>query len=176
MLPLFVYGAEAMGLKKSIKVYNLIFPMWSIYFFGLLFPPFLLILLPANFAVDSLMLLLLFAWLKLPEKKEWYKKTILKTWGFGFLADILASGVFVALSEVLSNTFRDANVNVYLPVGNLPSFLFTTAAVILAGILIYLFQRKFVLKKLELEEGQKKKIALGMAILTAPYLMYLPPM
>ena len=139
--------------------------MWSIYFFGLLFPPFLLILLPANFAVDSLMLLFLFAWLKLPEKKEWYKKTILKTWGFGFLADILASGVFVALSEILSDLFRDANVNVYLPVSNLPSFFFfTTAAVVLAGILIYGFQRKFVLKKLELEEGKKRKIALGMAI------------
>lgn len=150
--------------------------MWSIYFFGLLFPPMLLILLPANFAVDSIMLLLLFQWLKLREKKEWYKKTILKTWGFGFLADVLASGVFVALSEALSDVFQDANVNVYRSVSSFPSFLFTTAAVVLAGILIYIFQRKFVLKKLELEEGQKKKIALGMAILTAPYLMYLPPM
>ena len=28
----------------------------------------------------------------------------------------------------------------------------------------------------ELEEGKKKKIALGMAILTAPYLMYLSPL
>ncbi len=163
-------------MKRDIKLYNLIFPMWSIYFFGLLFPPMLLILLPANFAVDSIMLLLLFQWLKLREKKEWYKKTILKTWGFGFLADVLASGVFVALSEALSDVFQDANVNVYRSVSSFPSFLFTTAAVVLAGILIYIFQRKFVLKKLELEEGQKKKIALGMAILTAPYLMYLPPM
>ncbi|MGN1231772.1 MAG: hypothetical protein ACI4TP_07715 [Anaerotignum sp.] len=163
-------------MRRDIKLYNLIFPMWSIYFFGLLFPPMLLILLPANFAVDSIMLLLLFQWLKLPEKKEWYKKMILKTWGFGFLADILASGVFVVLSEALSDVFRDANVNVYLSVSSFPSFLFTTAAVVLAGILIYIFQRKFVLKKLEMEEGQKKKIALGMAILTAPYLMYLPPM
>lgn len=163
-------------MKRDIKLYNLIFPMWSIYFFGLLFPPMLLILLPANFAVDSIMLLLLFQWLKLPEKKEWYKKTIIKTWGFGFLADVLASGVFVALSEALSDVFQDANVNVYRSVSSFPSFLFTTAAVVWAGILIYIFQRKFVLKKLELEEGQKKKIALGMAILTAPYLMYLPPM
>lgn len=163
-------------MRRDIKLYNMIFPMWSIYFFGLLFPPFLLILLPANFAVDSLVLLLLFHWLKLQEKKAWYKKTILKTWGFGFLADFLASGIFLALSEVLSDIFRDANVNVYLPVSSFPSFLFTTAAIALAGVLIYFFQRRFVLKKLELEEGQKKKIALGMAILTAPYLMYLPPM
>lgn len=163
-------------MRKEVKLYNLIFPMWGIYFFGLLFPAFLLILLPANFVVDSIMLLVLFFLLKLPEKKAWYKKTILKTWGFGFLADFLASGIFLALSEVLSDIFRDANVNVYLPVSSFPSFLFTTAAIVLAGGFIYFFQRRFVLKKLELEERQKKKIALGMAILTAPYLMYLPPM
>lgn len=163
-------------MKRDIKLYNLIFPMWSIYFFGLLFPAFLLILLPANFLVDSLVLLLLFQWLKLPEKKAWYQKTILKTWGFGFLADFLASGIFWILSEGLSAVFQNTDVNLYLPYSSIPSFLFTTAAVLLAGIFIYIFQRKFVWKKLALEEGQKKKIALGMAVLTAPYLMYLPPM
>ena len=48
-------------MRRDIKLYNLIFPMWSIYFFGLLFPAFLLILLPANFAIDSIVLLILFA-------------------------------------------------------------------------------------------------------------------
>lgn len=163
-------------MRKEVKLYNLIFPMWGIYFFGLLFPAFLLILLPANFVVDSIMLLVLFFLLKLPEKKAIYKKTIWKTWGFGFLADILASGIFFAFSEGLSDVFQRGNVNIYLPYSSLPSFLFTTGAVLLAGIFIYVFQRRFVLKKLTLEEGQKKKIALGMAILTAPYLMYLPPM
>lgn len=163
-------------MKREIKLYNLIFPMWGIYFFGLLFPPFLLLLLPANFLVDSIMLLVLFFLLKLPEKKMLYKKAIWKTWGFGFLADILASGVFFAISEAFSDAFSHIKVNIYLPYSSLPAFLFVTMAVLLAGVLIYVFQRKFVLKKLALEEGQKKKLALGMAILTAPYLMYLPPM
>lgn len=161
-------------MRRDIKLYNLIFPMWSIYFFGLLFPAFLLILLPANFAIDSIVLLILFAWLKLPDKKEWYKKAILKTWGFGFLADFVSSGIFLGLSEVVD--FWEYGINVYLPYSNMEAFLFTTAAVVLAGILIYIFHRKFIWKKMELEEGQKKKLALGMAILTAPYLMYLPPM
>jgi len=47
--------------------------------------------------------------------------------------------------------------------------------VVMAGILIYFFHRKWVWKDIAIEEGQKKKVALGMAILTAPYLMYLPP-
>ena len=161
-------------MRRDVKLYNLIFPMWSIYFFGLLFPAFLLILLPANFIVDTLVLLLLFWWLKLPEKKALYRKSIWKTWGFGFLADFLSSGIFLGISELVD--FWEYGINIYLPYSNMEAFLFTTAAVMLAGILIYFFHMKFVWSKIEIEEGQKKKIALGMAILTAPYLMYLPPM
>lgn len=158
-------------MKRDIKLYNLIFPMWGLYFWGVFFPVLFLILLPANFVVDSIVLLLLFAWLRLPEKKQWYKRTILKTWGFGFLADILASAVMVGISWTNILPFNE-----YMPISGIGAFLFTTAGVVLAAVLIYIFQRRFVLKKLDLEEGQKKKIALGMAILTAPYLMYLPPM
>lgn len=158
-------------MKRDIKLYNLIFPMWGLYFWGVFFPVLFLILLPANFVVDSIVLLLLFAWLRLPEKKQWYKKIILKTWGFGFLADILASAVMVGISWTNILPFNE-----YMPISGIGAFLFTTVGVVLAAVLIYIFQRRFVLKKLDLEEGQKKKIALGMAILTAPYLMYLPPM
>lgn len=161
-------------MRRDVKLYNLIFPMWGIYAFGVLFPAFLLILLPANFIVDTLVLLLLFWRLKLPEKKALYGKSIWKAWGFGFLADFLSSAVFIGLSEMVD--FWDHGVNVYLPYSSLPSFLFTTGAVVLAGALIYFFHLKYVWSKIEIEAGQKKKIALGMAILTAPYLMYLPPM
>lgn len=161
-------------MKRDVKLYNIIFPMWSIYFFGLLFPALLLILLPANFVVDTAVLLLLFWRLKLPEKKALYWKSIWKTWGFGFLADIISSAVFLGISELID--FHKYGINIYLSIRSAEAFLFTTAAVSLAGVLIYFFHMKFVWSKIEMEEGQKRKIALGMAVLTAPYLMYLPPM
>lgn len=161
-------------MRKNVKLYNIIFPMWSIYFFGLLFPPLLLILLPANFAADTLFLLLLFWKLGLPEKKKLYWKGIWKTWGFGFLADVISSAIFLALSELID--FHKYGINIYLSIQSAEAFLFTTAAVVLAGFFIYFFHMKWVWNKVELEEGQKRKIALSMAILTAPYLMYLPPM
>lgn len=77
-------------MKRDIKLYNLIFPMWGIYFYAILFPYFFVLLLPANFIVDTVMLLLLFFLFKVPEKKELYRKGIWKAWGFGFLADFLA--------------------------------------------------------------------------------------
>ena len=57
-------------MKRDIKLYNLIFPMWGIYFYAILFPYFFVLLLPANFIVDTVMLLLLFFLFKVPEKKE----------------------------------------------------------------------------------------------------------
>lgn len=79
-------------MKRDIKLYNLIFPMWGIYFYAILFPYFFVLLLPANFIVDTVMLLLLFFLFKVPEKKELYRRGIWKAWGFGFLADFLAQG------------------------------------------------------------------------------------
>lgn len=156
-------------MRKDIKLYNMIFPMWSLYFFGLFFLPFWLILLPANFIVDTVVLLLMFYWVRVEEKKPLYWKTIWKSWGFGFLADFVASGILIGISDLEAFSF-----NVYTM--NPGSVLFTTVGVALAGVLIYFFHRKFIWKKIDMEEEQKKKIALGMAVLTAPYLMYLPPM
>ena len=158
-------------MKKDVKLYNIIFPMWSIYFYGMFFVPLWLILLPANFIVDSLVLLLLFWKLELAEKKSLYKKSIWKTWGVGFLADVLASSLMVFISWTNILPFNE-----YLPISSVPAFLFTTAGVVLAGFLIYFFHIKWVWNKIEIEEKCKRKIALGMAVLTAPYLMFLPPL
>lgn len=158
-------------MKRDIKLYNLIFPMWGIYFYAILFPYFFVLLLPANFIVDTVMLLLLFFLFKVPEKKELYRRGIWKAWGFGFLADFLAAGVLVIISSAVSLPFH-----IYAPFSSVGAFLFATVGVVLAGVLIYFFHIKFVWKGILLEEGKKKKIALGMAILTAPYLMYLSPL
>ena len=157
-------------MRKDVKLYNIVFPMWSVYFYGIFFPPLWLILLPANFLVDTLVLLFLFHKLGITEKKVLYKKSIWKTWGFGFLADIIPSALLVVIS------WGDLPFNPYMTMDSLPAFLFTTAGIVLAGFLIYFFHMKWVWKNIEIEESQKRKIALGMAVLTAPYLMYLPPL
>lgn len=160
--------------KKGIIACNIIFPAWLWYFGSMLVPLFLLILLPANFLADSLVLYLLFSLLKLPEKRRLYKKLIWKTWGCGFLADFIASGVLFLINCSIRLPFL-----IYgsvMPWENPGGFLFVTAGIALAGILIYFFQKKIVLKGIGLEEKQAHRLALGMAVLTAPYLMYLPPM
>ena len=93
-------------MKRDIKLYNLIFPMWGIYFYAILFPYFFVLLLPANFIVDTVMLLLLFFLFKVSEKRSFTGRAFGKAWGFGFLADFLAAGVLVILSSAVSLPFH----------------------------------------------------------------------
>ena len=54
------------------------------------------------------------------------------------------------------------------------AFLIVTCATALTAGLIYLVNLKLSFKKLEASVEQKKKMALYMAVWTAPYLFYLP--
>ena len=61
-------------MKKDVKLYNVLFPFWML----LLFPQMWLIVLPGNFIIDSLVLLISMAVLKISDKKQWYNQHILK--------------------------------------------------------------------------------------------------
>lgn len=73
--------------NKDVKLYNVLFPFWMI----LLFPSMWLIILPGNFIIDSLVLVISMYALKLSFKKEFYKKHILKIFSFGILSDVLGA-------------------------------------------------------------------------------------
>lgn len=82
-------------MKKDMKLYNVIFPIWMLFFL----PPVRLVILPANFVIDSLVFRLAAKVSKLQGIASLYKKSILKIWGFGFLADIIGAGfLFLAFA------------------------------------------------------------------------------
>ena len=63
--------------RHTIRLYNLIFPIWIFW----MVPSLLwLLLLPANFLWDSLVLLAAAGWLRLQGKKELWKRSIVKVW------------------------------------------------------------------------------------------------
>ena len=167
-------------MRKQTTLYNVIFPVWMLLFF----PAVWLVALPANFLIDSLVLLLAFHVLKLGERKTLYKKAILKVWGFGFLADI-AAAVLLLLTQFLgglgsgSPAMRWFSDNIvgpvcYNPFSNPFALGVVLLAVAAAGALIYLFNMKIALKSWPVEDWQRKKAALLLAVLTAPYTMLIP--
>lgn len=153
-------------MKKEMKLYNMIFPLWSFY----IIPVYWIVILPANFIIDSIVFAAALAALKVPEKKAIYKKCILRVWLYGFLADIIGAGFLLIL---LAFQYIGNNI-AYNPLSSPIAFAVTSLGVILAGICIYLFNFNKVLPLIELDDNKKKKIAGIIAVITAPYTMYIP--
>lgn len=167
-------------MRKQTTLYNVIFPVWLL----LLVPTVWLVALPANFLFDSLVLLLAFHVLKLTERKALYKQAILRVWGFGFLADIVAS-LLLLLTQVIGGSGADSPVRrwfsdnivgpvAYNPFANPFALIIVLIAVAAAGVLIYFFNVKFALRRWPVEDWQRRKTALLLALLTAPYTMLIP--
>ena len=152
---------------KLTKLFNMGFHPMMFY----VFPTYWLISLPVNFVADSIVLLIGFK--IYGQEKVWFnwKKSIFKSWLFGYAADIVAALILLAF-EVAAGIFR-ASVIGQAFTGVLP-FLCTLIPVLVAGVLIYFFNLKIALRKTELDENAKEKVALLMAIVTMPYLFFLP--
>lgn len=166
-------------MKRDEKLYNVLFPLW----FLLLVPISWLIVIPANFVIDLLALLLAMKLLRMPDIGKNLKSAVLKSWIAGFAADLVGGGaMFLSVlageflpdpvrSWVYHNITEAVMVNPFSSVGG---FLWTAGCVALAGGIIYLLNLKFCLKKTTLSLAQKRKLALAMALVTAPYLFFVP--
>lgn len=159
-------------MKKEIKLYNVLFPIW----FLLIFPITWIIVLPANFIIDSIVLLITLKLLKQTDIKENYKKTILKVWMFGFLSDFIGAGILFLTQMPRGEWWNEyiASPVSYNPFDNWYSLSYVFIAIIASGIAIYLFNIKISFKTLNYELKTKKIIALSLAIFTAPYILLVP--
>lgn len=170
--------------KNQTKLYNMIMPIWLL----IIFPFTWIIILPLNYLIDALVLKLSMKHLKIENRKEIYKMTILKTWIFGFLADFIGAGLLLIAPMLLYDRVNlDTTFGIIVdklsqimlnPFDNIYSILITIIAVVITSYFIYLFNYKFSLEKAfnegYLDEIGRKKIALYMAIFTAPYVFFVP--
>lgn len=166
---------------KNFKLYNVFFPIW----FLLLIPITWLMAIPINFVVDSIVILLSLKVLKIDDSFKKYKKVIFKVFLFGFFADFIGAVLLFFIVDLIgrlpesSSIFAWLNSNILIPVmenpfSNIYGFLFMTVIIAMVGFFIYFFNLKFSFSKLDVEEQEKKKMALYMAVFTAPYLFYIP--
>lgn len=166
-----------MKTHREVRLYNMVMPLWMIAAF---MPQLWLILLPLNWLIDFLVLWLTMKAMKFEHPAKLAGRHVWLTWVFGFAADILGGllmiapdwgsnikkeSVFYGITRVLSNPFYD-----------IWAFLWTTLGVVVTAVLIFIYNRYIVLQKADMTDVQKRKIALSLAIFTAPYLFYLPAM
>lgn len=125
-----------------------------------MFPPLWLIVLPGNFIIDSLVLIISMFLLKISDKKQWYKRHILKIFGFGMLSDIIGSSYML----LLAMEFK---------VGRMcDEFYLTIPALIISVILIFVFNYFITFKNAD--KALRLKLSIIFAVATAPYTFLVP--
>ena len=153
--------------RSELRLYNVLFPIWFFFFF-----PTVLwgLILPANFLIDSAVLLLAAKRLGLakPERIQLWKKSILPVWLIGFFSDAVG-GLFIFALTLLWERL-DLPGNLYLFPG---TTLISVPGVVLAGLLIYRLDR-WVLRRRGQNAAAAHRLALAMAVFTAPYAMLIP--
>ncbi len=154
--------------KKQITLYNMIFPIWGM----ILFPPLWIITLPFNFIIDSAVLIVAINRLKIQDKFNFYRQSILKVVFFGYLADVIGA-LFIILILQLEDTFPVLHHLHYEPTASVLTGIIMLIAVIFTEYLIYFFNKKFVFNKMDIEDVKKHKICLVMAVFTSPYIFML---
>ena len=153
---------------NSVRLYNVMFPIWFFFFFPIAW----LLILPVNFGVDSLVLMLSARKQQVENKKALWKKHILPVWGIGFLSDLIGAGlVFLIYLAVAESPLVDTFMNPVLFPG---TTIISIPGVILAGFMIYFLNKKLTFRKSALDAAVIHKLCLHLAIFTAPYTMLIP--
>ncbi len=163
--------------NNDVRLYNMIMPLWLIAVF---LPQLWLIALPANWLIDFLVLWLTMKVMKFERPAASAVRIVWLTWVFGFAADILG-GLLMIAPDFGMNISRDSVFYgitrvLYNPFYDIWSFLWTTLGVAVTAVLIFVYNRYIVLRKEDMTDVRKRKIALSLAVFTAPYLFYLPAM
>lgn len=125
----------------------------------MLLPQMWLIVLPGNFLIDSLVLVLGMFGLKMADKKAFYKQHIWKIFLFGLLADVIGSALMFAF--MLLDMIQTGN-----------EWYLAIPAVILSGVCIFLLNYYLTFRKSE--KNIRFKLSLIFAIVTAPYTFMVP--
>ena len=143
-------------MKHGERIYNVLFPFWML----MLFPQLWLFILPGNFIIDSLVLILGMVWIKIQDKKAFYRKHILKLFGIGILSDMIGSGYMLIMM-------------VCLEVGRMgDEWCLTLPALGISAICIFVLNYFITFKSCE--KPERLKLALMFAVITAPYTFLIP--
>lgn len=157
---------------RDIKVYNAFFPIFLLFFI----PPVIYVSLVVNFIIDSVVVLWTIRRIRPELMMKAYKKSIVKVWLYGFLADILGTVVlvpFITINIGSDYFFKIQNAIVMNPFSNVVAFIVVCLAVCVAGRFIYFFNKR-VFRKSDLTKDEQRLVARNVAIFTAPYLFLMP--
>lgn len=159
---------------KQTRLYNVIFPIWMLF----LFPQVWLIALPGNLLIDCLVVLFTLMALKHTQKKAVLKQIWWKIWLFGFAADFVGLALLILALPLMSIAPSHIEALIAPVMYNCwkspVAFVWTAAAVALAGFFIYHFDEHVMSSCEQLTDRERHLIALALAVITAPWMFFIP--
>lgn len=161
---------------QQMKLYNMIFPIWLMMFF----PPVILLTLAGNFVMDTLVLIVCYFVFRSEIDLDcltFYKKSILKVWIFGLLADIVGAILLfacMALQDFLGLSNEVIKGITYDPFSNVLAVIIIFISILISGLFILLFNHNFTFQRILKDELTRWKVAAFIAILTLPWTFLLP--
>ena len=164
-------------MKRSIRLYNVIFPIWLVLFF----PPVILLTLVGNYIIDSLVLVACFYAFRLSSTslslKKFYGNNIFLVWIYGFLADFIGAGILFATGicgESMGLAYEATSAICYDPMSHPLAVAIVVGSILVSAFLIFLFNYKLVFARREELNTIGFKIAVVFAIVTAPWTFLIP--
>lgn len=100
-------------MKKEVRLYNVFFPIWMLLLF---YPLCWIAVLPVNFVIDLLVIVLTLRALHVEDIKLKAKNSIWKVWIVGFIADIIGGLMMFSTQFItdLYNQFGAENASEWL--------------------------------------------------------------
>ena len=160
-------------MKQTVRLHNILLPIWLLW----IFPQVWLIVIPGNLIIDCLVLFLCLLAMRCREKGAVMKKLWWRFWLLGFAADLIGAAWMVLgwfVTSWVPGGAETLGKIMYNPFGHPAAFLWTAAGVAIAGWFIFLLDRRVFRSVPELTSRQSTRLALAFAIVTAPWLFFLP--
>ena len=155
-------------MKKTVKLYNILFPIWMLVFFP---SPLWIALIPANYLIDRFVLKRTLP--KTVNRSAFCKKNSWKICLAGFVSDLIGALFLFLVVLLCDENYELANGITMDPFKDLLSFLIVALAVTISAIFIFIIDR-MILIRCGLSRKQATRSAAFLALLTAPYLYLLP--
>lgn len=151
------------------KLYSVVFPVWLLLISN---PIIWIMVLAVNFLVNTLVLTICGSIFKLKNKLSVFKKSILKMFCYGIVADLVGAIILLTAFRINPDgVFDNIMTN---PFSSWISIAYIIICILISAFLIYLFNYNFTFKHLSIKAKTKKKMAIFIAVFTAPYLFFYP--
>ena len=151
------------------------YPFWLVWLIPITWP----VVFPVSYLMNLLVMAFTMKYLKVSDVKQKIKAVSLRVWVMEGAAGLIGTATMFFITQL---DFSGPGLwwkRICKGLWNNPwnsfgAFCLVTSCIILVAFYIYRFNYKWCLQKIDLDDGKRKKLALSLAVFTAPYLFYLP--